>query len=641
MDKVILRSFAFLLALGLANPALAQNCGPVSTCPSAGPLDGSELFYMVQGGRSTKVPASVFGPPQVVNAVGMGADPTCHQDAAPALRKMFALGSNHTFVIPPGCYLIASVMTSPYAGSTGSIGFGLFCPTTSPCSDIDVVAYGASFQTAASVANIDYSGFSFINRFRWFGGTFVANPANWPNLSEPTAMILFDISNFRFQDVATSGNWGGGDASQKHPVMFAVDSVSYGVFDHIVMPQQGECFDIAFLQHVTFENIQAVGAGDSSGASSSACISLEYDANTIALHPELIPIPYSYDITLTASNDISNFDSGVWIAAGSKIVVSGGHYHDNPGGGLWPIHGAGVGLYNSVASFDPSAFDPVHDVVISGADLSNNGSVSGSAGAGVVITASSQSSYSIAQISGSSSPYTVTATGVPKISAGTKFTVTGVTPSSLDGTYTVTSSSAGSFVATTAATGSWSSGGAASAGEQISNVLIGNNIFDNNYQTAVLATGPYVATGSVKLGANLLSGASQTALYTSTVQTLFSNPWTPTDVSGGANVFTSVSASYDIQGNYVLASFEIVYPNPVTGGGDNAEISGLPIVSANVEYGYDPEACTGPGSSTPVIARVVKGTNNVQFYNQASMAAITNSNLTGATVQCVVKYPIN
>ena len=104
--------------------------------------------------------------------------------------------------------------------------------------------------------------------------------------------------------------------------------------------------------------------------------------------------------------------------------------------------------------------------------------------------------YSITGISGTSSPYTVTATGIPAQGTGTVVNVTGVTPSSLDGVYTLSYGSAiGSFTATTAATGTYTSGGTAYVGV---NILSTN--FVNNY--------------------NLTDGSSLADSWNNTTQTL-------------------------------------------------------------------------------------------------------------------------
>jgi len=364
-----------------------------------------------------------------------GADPAGKSDSAPALRAMFAFGSNHVFVIPPGTYLIGSTISSPYALVTGAIGFGLFCKSDNPCRNISVFAYGARFITASATANIDYSGFAWINNFHWYGGSFVANPSNWPLNAEPTAMLLFDINDFRFQDIYAEGNWGG---STRTPVMFAMDNIAYGVFDHIVMPQQSECFDAAFLRYVAFSRIQAVGSGDRGGSSHAACISIEYDATTLAKYPSLVPFTSTDHVTIDDSSEISNFDDGIFLRAGSDYKIAA-HSFNNPGGGTWPVHGAGVALYNDTSTCCVSQFDPVHDVSIVGANLSGNGT---GGGAGVNITASAR---------------------------------------------------AGS--------------------EQIYNVLISDNKFNNNNNAAVISMGPYIAAGTVTIGTNMLAGANQTTAY--------------------------------------------------------------------------------------------------------------------------------
>jgi hypothetical protein len=64
----------------------------------------------------------------------------------------------------------------------------------------------------------------------------------------------------------------------------------------------------------------------------------------------------------------------------------------------------------------------------------------------------------ITNITGSASPYTLTFSAAT-FTVGTVLTIYGVTPASLNGSYTVTASSAGSLTATTAATGTYASGG--------------------------------------------------------------------------------------------------------------------------------------------------------------------------------------
>lgn len=78
----------------------------------------------------------------------------------------------------------------------------------------------------------------------------------------------------------------------------------------------------------------------------------------------------------------------------------------------------------------------------------------------------------IVTMTGSASPYTITftnGTAFQPMTVGTKFSVSGATPSSLNTTsaetqYVVTSSSSGTVTATTSATGTWSSGGSFTGG---------------------------------------------------------------------------------------------------------------------------------------------------------------------------------
>lgn len=66
----------------------------------------------------------------------------------------------------------------------------------------------------------------------------------------------------------------------------------------------------------------------------------------------------------------------------------------------------------------------------------------------------------ISSITGSASPYTINYSPGGRYFIGAQLVVSGVTPSSLNGTYTVTSVAGGSATATTTATGTYASGGA-------------------------------------------------------------------------------------------------------------------------------------------------------------------------------------
>lgn len=326
---------------------------------------------------------SFYSTPGVWHAMDFGADPTGFADAAPPLNAMFALASNHQFVIDPGTYTIRSTFTSPYPLSTGQIGFGLFCTSGSPCSNITVWAYGAQIQTAGSVANIDYSAFAYINNFNWYGGGFVANPDFWPPASEPTGMLMFNITKGRFQDMATIGNWGG---STKNPVLFAADNLTDVVFQNISLPQQGEGFDLAFLKRVGLNDIQCVGAGDNgTGQSSSECFHIEYDANTIANYPALVPFRTTDHVTINAGTNVTGFSNGADIIAGGPYMISGSFYQNLGSAGQG---GLGLLIRIETAACCISEFDPPHDITING-NISFNGNASFPTG-GIEVDASNR-----------------------------------------------------------------------------------------------------------------------------------------------------------------------------------------------------------------------------------------------------------
>lgn len=113
--------------------------------------------------------------------------------------------------------------------------------------------------------------------------------------------------------------------------------------------------------------------------------------------------------------------------------------------------------------------------------------------------------------------------------------------------------------------------------------------------------------------------------------------WTPTDNSGAALTFTSVSASYNRIGNVVWVGFEFIYP--ATGSGAAASISGLPVTIANA--GYAKGACFFLATTLANGAMQIYAPNTTHFnvFNNQLSAAITNSQLSGATIEGSCIYP--
>ena len=82
----------------------------------------------------------------------------------------------------------------------------------------------------------------------------------------------------------------------------------------------------------------------------------------------------------------------------------------------------------------------------------------------VIVGAQTAKTWTITGASGSGSVITFTYSGTPTISAGQTVTISGITPSQYNGTYTVLTSTSSQFTVSSSATGSYSSGGTVAAG---------------------------------------------------------------------------------------------------------------------------------------------------------------------------------
>lgn len=115
--------------------------------------------------------------------------------------------------------------------------------------------------------------------------------------------------------------------------------------------------------------------------------------------------------------------------------------------------------------------------------------------------------------------------------------------------------------------------------------------------------------------------------------------WTPTDQSGAALTFTSVSTSYTQIGNMVFAYGRLTYPATVDG--STAKIS-LPVAVPNHLYAQGILA-QGYNGSTSTIVLVIPIANQSYFEianaTAGSGALFTNANLSGDQLIFFIAYP--
>jgi hypothetical protein len=112
--------------------------------------------------------------------------------------------------------------------------------------------------------------------------------------------------------------------------------------------------------------------------------------------------------------------------------------------------------------------------------------------------------------------------------------------------------------------------------------------------------------------------------------------WTPADVSGASLTFTSVSVSYSHIGNIVSIYGRVTYP--ATADTSNTKIGGLPVTVPNVAYA----ASAGSAASNAGIAMFANAnlnTTTFSLFNQTTLTAITNAQMSGRTLLFNFSYP--
>lgn len=108
--------------------------------------------------------------------------------------------------------------------------------------------------------------------------------------------------------------------------------------------------------------------------------------------------------------------------------------------------------------------------------------------------------------------------------------------------------------------------------------------------------------------------------------------WTPTDQSGAALAFTSVSAKYYKLGNIIFVYGTLTYP--ATASGAAAKIS-LPVAVPNQNYARSPSAAFGPVAGLTL--RALQNQSVAAF--EAAAAAVTNATLSGTIINFMLHYP--
>lgn len=296
-------------------------------------------------------------------------------DAAPAFRS--AMGNDRIVYVPRGVYKFTSSEPVPLPAYNRAAVY------VQNLKNLDVEGYGAVVSMGDQVANSADFHFYNIKNLKVRGFIFLGNRSGLKHSQVNAPLSLTDIVDFSIRDIKLRGNWGGVSAAVEG------DWLVNGTFSGFDMPAVGQCFDLAFLKHVTFENFVARGA-DADGKNSTGhvglkCVSVIYDTPLAKYNHTGIVYSDTNDVTIV-NGSASNFVVGANIASGEHYRLHDNRWFDNPGR-LPSARGAGVYIQNGTGIFKAPVGHAPRNIVIEHDQFIDNGhSVSG---AGVQISSRS------------------------------------------------------------------------------------------------------------------------------------------------------------------------------------------------------------------------------------------------------------
>jgi len=110
--------------------------------------------------------------------------------------------------------------------------------------------------------------------------------------------------------------------------------------------------------------------------------------------------------------------------------------------------------------------------------------------------------------------------------------------------------------------------------------------------------------------------------------------WTPIDASG-AGLSLTTEGRYVKVGQFVMASCHVTYPTTANGSG--AAIGGLPFESLSTSNNMFGGMVSYSTYATPFTCLILTGTTSMQLFAFGG-GAVTNANLTGATLRITATY---
>lgn len=287
-------------------------------------------------------------------------------DAAPAFQA--AMGSDRTVYVPAGSYTFESdqSVSLPVSDKTGVL--------VKNVSNLDIEGSDATISMADAVDLSSVFHFIQVTNLTVQGLTFEGNRNNLTSSQENAALSFTSVVNFFINNITLTGNWGGVGAA------VTGDWLVNGTFDNFVMNAVGQCFDTAFLNNVTFENFQAVGAdtngNQGSGQVGQKCVSVIYDTPLASYNETGVSYPDTDGVVISGGS-VTNFSTGANIATGENYSFYGNSWSNNPGKSP---SSKGIGIYiqdGHGGSSSPIGYPPSNITVYNDQFTSNGAAVSG------------------------------------------------------------------------------------------------------------------------------------------------------------------------------------------------------------------------------------------------------------------------
>ena len=321
---------------------------------------------------------------------GASAAAAAGTDAAGAFRM--ASGSYRRIIVPAVPitlpYLLGSYDANPFAGISGGNFLVADLYHTSEKWD----GFGAYLQPIdATHGNSNWFNVDFGTDIEIYGMNFLPPVGGFESANFASAITMTQDTNVHVHDLSfpnLSGNcWGGRSYFQ---TAIRGDGWAKVDIDHIYAPGISQVFDIAYLQHVTLDKIDATGQGDLCGTSGNNAGLTAFGINTdlAVAAASWLNFPLNTRKVTISNSSYSNFGVGGIITAGEDYTIGPGDTFSGNNRGDSPYQAAGLVLGYDANSGDNtySHSDPLYGVSVIGNRFLSNGLANTSPYGGVLFS---------------------------------------------------------------------------------------------------------------------------------------------------------------------------------------------------------------------------------------------------------------